>query len=123
MKTLLGGLPSGNRKLTTTGALIWLGVAYPHSVLDEMDRAASASVVTLLSRFYGSNSVCVSYFRDSDKNGRDHSERNLGYRVSNDALEGLKFALRRTSQDTRVITYFELSDFLSAGDFASMAWS
>ena len=29
VKTLLGGLPSGNRKLTTTGALIWLGVAYP----------------------------------------------------------------------------------------------
>ena len=30
VKTLLSGLPSGNRKLMTTGALIWLGVAYPH---------------------------------------------------------------------------------------------
>ena len=32
MKTLLGGLPPGNRKLTTTGALIWLGVTYPQQL-------------------------------------------------------------------------------------------
>ena len=79
-------------------------------------------MVTLLSRFCGINSVCVSYFRDNDENGRDHSERNLGYKVPDDAVEGLKFALRRTSQD-RVITYPESNGFLSAGDFASMAWS